>query len=90
MSDYYSQLIDMINRISEYVAHDSEEVRKGLDDIMGGKVLVTRTDRIIARSEARGNMESYVSLVNDGDIKKNLQRSWFFNQLLCFFLELLS
>ena len=39
---------------------------------MGGRVLVTRTDRIIARSEAKGKAEgkidSLVSLVNDGDI----------------------
>lgn len=76
MSDYYSQLIDMISRINDYVTSDKNNVRKGLGDIMGGKVLVTRTDRIIARSEAKGkaegkaegNMECYVSLINDGDI----------------------
>ena len=58
----------------------NENVRKGIGDIMGGRVLVTRTDRIIARSEAKGKaegraegkaegkMDSLVSLVNDGDI----------------------
>ena len=66
----------MINRICDYVASSNETVRKGIGDIMGGRVLVTRTDRIIARSEAKGKAEgkaegkidSLVSLVNDGDI----------------------
>ena len=66
----------MQDRISDYVACSNETVRKGIGDIMGGRVLVTRTDRIIARSEAKGKAEgkaegkidSLVSLVNDGDI----------------------
>lgn len=46
----------MINRISKYVTRNRESLKKGLGDIMGGRVLKLGTDRIIEESEARGEI----------------------------------
>ena len=45
-SELYRYMIDLIKRIINYIFAGIEPVRKGLNDIMGGKVLELETDRI--------------------------------------------
>ena len=48
-SELYRYMIDLIKRIINYIFAGIEPVRKGLNDIMGGKVLELETDRIIQK-----------------------------------------
>ena len=42
-----------ISRRMEYIFHKEEDVRKGIGDIMGGKVLELESERLKAEGEAR-------------------------------------
>ena len=48
--ELYRYMIDLINRTINYIFAGNEPVRKGLSDIMGGKVLELETDRIIQKA----------------------------------------
>ena len=57
-SELYTDLNKLIVRISDYIFRKEEKVRKGVDDIMGGKVLQLESERLreegMAIGEARG------------------------------------
>ena len=62
---YRRRLLELINKISKYVTRNRKALKKGLGDIMGGRVLKLETDRIIEESEARGrNNAIYVCFRN--------------------------
>lgn len=44
-------------RVADYTFADRPAIRKGIGDIMGGKVLELETDRIINQSVAKGSMD---------------------------------
>ena len=50
-SGLYSDLIELIIKISDYIFRDAEKVRKGLGDVMGGKVLELTSERLIEQAE---------------------------------------
>ena len=54
---YKRRLIELIDRISKYVTRKKLSLKKGLGDIMGGRVLKLETDKIIAESMAQGIMQ---------------------------------
>ena len=43
----YRDLMELILRISDYILRNKEKARKGLGDVMGGKVLELESDRLI-------------------------------------------
>lgn len=43
----YRYLVEVIIKISDYIFADSEKTKKGVDRIMGGKVLELKTDKLI-------------------------------------------
>ncbi len=51
---YRRKLIELISRISNYITRNRKSLKKGLGDIMGGRVLKLETDKIIAESLAKG------------------------------------
>lgn len=53
-SDLYTDLIGLIVRISDYIFKDEDVVRKGMGDIMGGKVLELESERLRAEGKAIG------------------------------------
>lgn len=51
---FYLRIIELINRIINYIFTDNDAVRKGLGDIMGGQILELETDRLIENSIEQG------------------------------------
>ena len=43
----YRYLVEVIIKIADYIFADSEKTKKGVDRIMGGKVLELKTDKLI-------------------------------------------
>ncbi len=69
-SDLYANLMDWIVRISDYIFRNEEIVRKGIDNIMQGKVLKLKSE--IIREEQR-HMTA-ISLAKEGDSVEKIAR----------------
>lgn len=50
----YRDLIELIARIADYIFSKSERARKGIGEIMGGKVLELESDKLIAKGVKQG------------------------------------
>ena len=55
-SELYTDLNKLIVRISDYIFRKEEKVRKGVDEVMGGKVLQLESERLLELGEARGKI----------------------------------
>lgn len=53
-SGLYTDLVNLIIKISDYIFRDAEVVRKELGDTMGGKVLELESERLRAEGKAEG------------------------------------
>lgn len=53
-SELYMDLNKLIVRISDYIFRDKKNVRKGIGEVMGGKVLQLESERLREEGEARG------------------------------------
>lgn len=49
----YTNLTKLIVKIADYIFQKEEQVRKGIGDIMGGKVLELESKRLKAEGETR-------------------------------------
>ena len=56
-SELYTDLTKLIVKISDYIFREEEEIRKGLGDVMGGKVLELESERFKAEGQAIGRAE---------------------------------
>ena len=56
-SELYTDLTKLIVKISDYIFREEEEIRKGLGDVMGGKVLELESERLKAEGQAIGRAE---------------------------------
>ena len=52
-SELYTNLTKLIVKIADYIFQKEEQVRKGIGDIMGGKVLELESERLKAEGETR-------------------------------------
>ena len=68
----YRDLIELIILISGYILKDQEEARKGLGDVMGGKVLELESDKLIQEGVKRGLMQGRTQGLEQG-IAKNVR-----------------
>ncbi len=61
-SHFYMDMIVLIEEIVDYIIPEDNEIRKGLGEIMGGKILKLRSEELLelgeARGEARGKPEA--------------------------------
>ena len=55
--ELYTDLTKLIVKISDYIFREEDEIRKGLGDIMGGKVLELESERLKAEGQAIGRAE---------------------------------
>ena len=56
-SELYTDLTKLIVKISDYIFREEEEIRKGLGDVMGGRVLELESERLKAEGQAIGRAE---------------------------------
>lgn len=68
----YRDLIELIIRIAGYILKDQEEARKGFGDVMGGKVLELKSDKLIQEGMRRGLMQGRTQGLEQG-IAKNVR-----------------
>ena len=53
-SELYTDLTKLIVKIADYIFRKEEDVRKGIGDIMGGKVLELESERLKAEGRTEG------------------------------------
>ena len=53
----YTDLSKLIIKIADYIFREDDNVRKGIGDIMGGKVLELESERLKAEGKAIGRAE---------------------------------
>ena len=62
----------MIEEIADYIIPEDNEIRKGLGEIMGGKILKLRSEELLelgeARGEARGETRGRLTGLREGRI----------------------
>mgnify|MGYP003247198957 FL=1 len=56
----YTDLTKLIIKIADYIFCEDDNVRKGIGDIMGGKVLELESERLKAEGKAIGRAEGEV------------------------------
>lgn len=54
--ELYTDLNKLIIRISDYIFRNKEKIRKGVQEIMSGKVLQLESERLREEGEARGEI----------------------------------
>ena len=90
-SELYTDLTKLIVKIADYIFRKEEDVRKGIGDIMGGKVLELESERLKAEGQAIGRADSsygYVSCPNFNHISE--KDSPLFNSSLTLLLLMTS
>ena len=55
-SHLYMDMIVLIEEIADYIIPEDNEIRKGLGEIMGGKILKLRSEELLEQGEARGRL----------------------------------
>ena len=56
----YTDLVNLITKIADYILRKDENIRKGVSDIMGGQVLELESERLIRLGKAEGKAEGRV------------------------------
>ena len=57
ISELYTDLTKLIVKIADYIFRKEEDVRKGIGEIMGGKVLELESERLKAEGKAIGQAQ---------------------------------
>lgn len=62
-----SNIIDFTNRLVNYLFEENQEVKREVNAIMGGEVLETYADRMIAKGKLEGKLEGKVAILHELD-----------------------
>ena len=52
--DFYHDISDMLQKINTYVIPDKNQIKRKVDEIMGGKVLQLKSEQLLAEGRAEG------------------------------------
>ena len=58
----YADLVNLIQKISDYILREEEMIKEGVDDAMGGKVLELESERLFRIGKAEGKAEGEFNL----------------------------
>ena len=71
----YRYLVEVIIKIADYIFADSEKTKKGVDRIMGGKVLELKTDKLIneIRQDVKEEVKEEVKAEVKAEVKEEVK-----------------
>ena len=52
--DFYYDISDMLQKINTYVIPDKNQIKRKVDEIMGGKVLQLKSEQLLAAGRSEG------------------------------------
>ena len=64
-SHLYMDMIVLIEKIADYIIPEDNEIRKGLGEIMGGKILKLRSEELLEQGEARGEARGRIDAIQN-------------------------
>ena len=67
-SHLYMDMIVLIEEIADYIIPEDNEIRKGLGEIMGGKILKLRSEELLELGEARGEARGRLTGLHEAKI----------------------
>ena len=71
----YGRLLELIKEISDYIFEKEESVKKGIGDIVGGKVLELQTDKALEKGKEIGEIKGICETAQElGGSKESLQK----------------
>ena len=62
----YLDLILLIRKVADYLFSDSEEIRKGIGESMGGRVLELESERLLRVGREEGMVETAKRMLRSG------------------------
>lgn len=67
----YRDLIELIEKIAEYIFAEEDSVKEGIGDIMGGKVLELQSDKLIKKGREEG-IKAFVESLEKYGVSREL------------------
>ncbi len=64
-SHLYMDMIVLIEKIADYIIPEDNAIRKGLGEIMGGKILKLRSEELLEQGEARGEARGRIDAIQN-------------------------
>ena len=64
-SHLYMDMIVLIEKIADYIIPKDNDIRKGLGEIMGGKILKLRSEELLEQGEARGEARGRIDAIQN-------------------------
>ena len=62
-SHLYMDMIVLIEKIADYIIPEDNAIRKGLGEIMGGKILKLRSEELLEQGEAKGRIDAIQNMI---------------------------
>lgn len=77
---YIRDMIVLIEEIANYIISEDNAIRKGLGEIMGGKILKLRSEELLEQGEAKGKREERLEAIQNmldlGLIKEQILKKY--------------
>ena len=62
-SHFYMDMIVLIEKIADYIIPKDNDIRKGLGEIMGGKILKLQSEELLEQGEAKGRIDAIQNMI---------------------------
>ena len=69
-------MIVLIEKIADYIIPKDNDIRKGLGEIMGGKILKLRSEELLEQGEARGRIDAIQNMIDLGLTKEQILKKY--------------
>ena len=75
-SHLYMDMIVLIEKIADYIIPKDNDIRKGLGEIMGGKILKLRSEELLEQGEAKGRIDAIQNMIDLGLTKEQILKKY--------------